>query len=322
MKKNLVEIFAALMVVLVLAGTPMAISYNSPYRQKGSTKIINLTAVSAQGIWTEDVVDGTNCWNKNFRRANVILVKGEEVILRFTSVDVTHTFYAPEIGLGPVVVEAGHFYDVRFRPKQTGKFTYYCTSACGHCHFYMSGYLFVLDKSEANNPVLVKKLSQDTIRAACCMVTPVSKMNGSPFVMRGKSLFKDKGCFTCHGENGRGGIYNPNYALKYIPTLNTLADKLHISDKDEADEIIKLLEKGADLEKINDNPPFPSYSRFYAQYTSINKKILDGAAVLQKADTTSFNPPLCMPSWKYHLSGKDINSIIAYLINIYDWENN
>jgi hypothetical protein len=321
MKNNRIEIISAIIILLILIGTPLAISYNSPWKNHSKKRIINLTAVAAQGIWTEDKVDGTNYWNTNFKRANIILTKGEEVILRFTSVDVTHTFYAPEVGLGPFVVEAGHIYNIPYTPTETGKFTYYCTSFCGKCHLYMRGNLVILSKEDYNNQELVRNLTKDTIRPDCCITDPTLDNPSLSFIQHGQSLFRDKGCFRCHGEGGRGGVYNPNYANRFVPTLNTLANKLKISDKEEADSLIKLLDKGADMEKLNDSPPFASYNRFYAQYCSITQKILDGAPVVQKMDTLSYIPPLLMPSWQYHLSKRDINSIISYLISIYDWEN-
>lgn len=319
MKKNILEIMAAVVVLMILVGTPFAISNNSPWKNHSKTKMINITAVAAQGIFTEDVVNGTNYWNTKFKRANIILQKGVPVILRFTSVDVTHTFYVPEAGLNPIVVEAGHFYDIAFTPTITGKFTYYCTSVCGHCHNYMRGNFVVLDKEDYNNPQIVKNLNIDSTRAECCMAMATD--DKTPFIQQGKTLFKDKGCFTCHGEGGKGGVFNPNYALKFVPTLSTIANKLKLSDKAEADSVIKYLENGANLEKLNDEPPFPSYSRFYAQYTSIITKIRDGAPVVQKLDTLSFKPPLCMPSWEHHLTTRQMNSILSYLINNYDWVN-
>ena len=328
MKKNYIEIITLITIVVILIGTPFAVSINSPWNNKNSktgkphTRIINLTAVAGQGIWTEDKVDGLNYWNTQFKRANIILTKGEKVIFRFTSVDVTHSFYVPEIGLGPVIVEAGHIYDVPFTTDITGKFTYYCTTVCGHCHLYMRGNIVILTNEEKNNPDIVKKLTLDTIRPECCNVNPKMPVKASSFVQHGKMLFKNKGCYLCHGEAGKGGVYNPNYAQKFVPTLNTLADKLKLSDKDEADSIIKYLESGSNLEKLNDNPPFETYNRFYAQYGSITKKILDGAPNVLRLDSLGCNPPLLMPSWNHHLSKRDINSIIAYLINIYDWENN
>jgi heme/copper-type cytochrome/quinol oxidase subunit 2 len=321
MKKNIYEILVVIILLTILVGTPLAISHNSPWKNHSKTRMINITAVAAQGIFTEDVVNGFNYWNTKFKRANIVLVKGEKVIFRFTSVDVTHSFYAPEAGLGPIVIEAGHFYDIIYTPNITGKFTYYCTSVCGHCHNYMRGNFVILEKAEFNNPELVKQLAQDTIRPSCCINNSTKLAMTNSFVNNGKLLFNDKGCFTCHGVGGKGGVYNPNYALKYVPTLSTLANKLKISDKSEADSIIKYLERGDDLGKLNENPPFPSFNRFYAQYSSITQKIRDGAPIVQRLDTLGYNPPLCMPSWEHHLTTRQINSIISYLINNYDWEN-
>ena len=70
-----------------------------------------------------------------------------------------------------------------------------------------------------------------------------------------------------------------------------------------------------------DDPPFRRYNRFHAQYESIMNKITDGAQDLQKKDKNGPIPPLYMHSWKDHLAEKDINSILAYLIDQNDWEN-
>lgn len=141
------------------------------------------------------------------------------------------------------------------------------------------------------------------------------------FLNRGELLFLEKACYSCHGEYGKGGVVNPNYAKLTIPDLITLAKKMKIGNKEEADKLIVVLEKGTELEKLNDNPPFSNYNRFYAQYNSITNKINDGASKLQKADTNSIDPPLMMPPWKGILTQKDINSIIAYFISIYNWED-
>ncbi|MBM2814776.1 MAG: Cytochrome c oxidase polypeptide [Ignavibacteria bacterium] len=322
MKNKFKEIFAGAVVIIILIGTPLAISLNAPWMNLTKKRVIHLTGLASQGIWTEDLVTATNNGSQTFKRANIVLTQDEEVIFRFTSADVTHTFYAPEIGFGPIVVEAGHYYDVPFTPKVTGKFEYYCTTFCGHCHNYMRGNIVVLSHEQIKNTELAKKLSTDTVRADCCAPNPALAAGSSiSFIKRGQLLFIDKGCFTCHGQSGIGGVFNPNYVNRTIPDLITLAKKLKIGEKKEADSLIKLLERGVDLDKLNDSPPFPSFSRFYAQYNSITQKILNGAPVVQKADSKSFTPPLLMPSWEYHLTRRDINSIIAYFISIYNWDN-
>ena len=321
MSTKIKEILALLALILVMAGTPLVIQYFSPFRNHGSTRIINLTAISTQGIWTADKVDGLNIWNSDFQKATIVMHKGEKVILRFTTVDVTHSFYIPELKLGPVLVDAGHLYDVPFKADTTGIFTYYCTSVCGHCHFYMQGKFIILDPGQELTAAELKKIEMgiDTTLQFC--VTPLQDhVYPTNITLRGKELFETKNCILCHGKNGKGGIKNTNYAKPFIPELATLANKLKIPDKEAANNIIKLLAANTDFDKLSDNPPFPTYSRFLAQYNSINRKILDGANILQKADSTGPVPPLCMPSWEYYLSREEINAILAYLISQNKWE--
>ncbi len=321
MKINTKEILGGLALLLVLVGTPLVINYFSPWRNHGSTRIINLTAISTQGIWTADKVDGLNIWNSVFKKATIVMHKGEKVILRFTTVDVTHSFYIPELKLGPVFVDAGHLYDVPFTADTTGIFTYYCTSICGHCHFYMQGKFIILDSGQDVSEEELAKINKgiDTTLQFCS--TPLNdNLLPKDIILKGKMLFENRNCILCHGKGGKGGVKNTNYAKTTIPELFTLAEKLKIPDKETADSIIQLLRINADFDKLNNNPPFRTYSRFLAQFKSINQKILDGANILQKADSLGPVPPLCMPSWEYYLTQDEINAILAYLINQNKWE--
>lgn len=315
------EIIATLVVIIVMAGTPVLLSYHAPWKDRSGKRLIFLTAVASQGIWTKDRVNGTNYWNKEFTRAKIILRKGEEVIFRFTSIDVTHTFYVPELGIGPFEVLPGHIYDVPFKAVETGRYIYYCTTVCGNCHFFMQGSFVIFDKDDFTFFDMLSGLDTKINNPVCCTPGAVSDDPGQPLIVNnGKALFQQKACFTCHGANGAGGVFNPNYAKFFIPPLNNLADKLKIPSKEDADSLIKLFTANADLVKLEENPPFRMYNRFLAQYQSITKKITDGASVLQKRDSSSYEPPLFMPSWENNLSGKEINSIIAYLISINNWE--
>lgn len=319
MKKKITEILALLALILVLAGTPLAINYYSPWNNHGKIRVINLTAVNAQGIWTEDKVDGTNYWFTKFKKARIVLRKGEKVIFRFTSVDVSHSFYVPNLRLGPIFVDAGHLYDVPYTADSAGVFMYYCTTACGKCHFYMQGQLIVLNQNQPDT------IPEAALTVAPCCVAPsnpanINEIKNNSFLMTGKNIFDTKGCATCHGENGAGGVYNPFYVRNTIPELNTLATKLKIKEKEDADVIIKLLEKNVNLDSLEDNPPIENYSRFLAQFKSITDKIKVGAQKLQTHTPKDPQPPLVMPSWEYYISDRDRNAVIAYLISINKWE--
>lgn len=320
MNKKIIEIVAAFSLLLVLVGTPLVIYYFSPWNNHSKIRVINLTAVNAQGIWTEEKVDGTNYWFKKFNKAKIVLTKGEKVIFRFTSVDVSHSFYVPKLKIGPVFVDAGHLYDVPYTADTTGSFTYYCTTVCGHCHFYMQGQMVIYQNKNHSDKII----AEQTSLPAYCEISNneeiLKEIVKNEFLLTGEKIYNSKGCFTCHGTNGIGNVINPFYAKKTVPDHNTLATKLKILSKDDADIIIKLLKKNINLDSLEDNPPIENYSRFLAQYKSIITKIKVGAPKLQTVSPYDPQPPLIMPSWEFYVSDQERNAIIAYLISLNNWE--
>ena len=140
-----------------------------------------------------------------------------------------------------------------------------------------------------------------------------------PFSERGKQLFDSMGCAACHGPEGSGGISNLNYVLGTVPPLNEMADRLMLFDPEDAVAAVALLEHGTDLASLEQDPPFPDYARFAAQYGAVVGVIKNGAPAAKK-DPSGITPPLQMPSWSDHLSNEDIRALIAYLIELYDWE--
>jgi plastocyanin len=306
------EFVAALIVIIFIAAVPYAIFGNAPWVNEKSMRVMHLTAVTEDGVWTDAKVNAGNYWSKKFKPAHIILQKGEKVLLRLSSSDVTHTFYVPELNVGPVIVDGGHTEEVTIQSDKTGDYTYYCVIVCGECHYYMQGYVSVVD---ADTKVTSKIKNMDI----SCSIHTLSNEYGS-LVEKGKHLFAQKGCITCHGENGAGGVYNPNYVNTYVPELNTLADKMKIYWQEDADTVLKLLEMGDDLEALEDDPPFRSYNRFLAQYNSIRTKIIEGAPDLQMIDPQGPIPPLYMPAWEEQLSDQEIDAIISYLLSEFSWE--
>lgn len=127
------------------------------------------------------------------------------------------------------------------------------------------------------------------------------------------------GCSGCHGPEGIGGVENLNYVLGTIPSLNELADRLLLFEPEDATIAVDLLDRGVDLASLEQNPPFPDYGRFVAQYGAIANVIKNGATAA-KRDPDGIAPPLNMPAWGSVLSDSDIREIVAYLISLYDWE--
>lgn len=313
-----IEITAFVTLIVVIIGLPVIVFSKAPWKSEYQDhRIIHLTAVAKDGVWTKERVTSMNYWNREFKPANLLLHRGEKILFRLTSMDVTHTFYVPDLNIGPVEVKGGMVFDVPFVADKTGAFVYYCTTICGDSHYYMQGKILIQEK---NDTAFHSFIADFPVQAAeYCDHTHQDNLPDS-FIERGQTLYNSTGCITCHGQSGRGGIYNPNYVNNFVPTLEDLAEKMRLFWQEDAETVIKLLENNADMNEQLEDPPFRQYNRFLAQYESIINKINDGAHDLQKADTAGPQPPLFMPAWEYQLSNEEMNAIVAYLINQASWE--
>jgi cytochrome c oxidase subunit 2 len=68
-----------------------------------------------------------------FTPDHVVLKKGEPVILRLTSEDVTHGFFVRPLKVDELI-EPGKTVDVKVTPEQTGTFSVICHHFCGAGH--------------------------------------------------------------------------------------------------------------------------------------------------------------------------------------------
>lgn len=318
MKTKLSEVSATLLTVVVLIGFPSVVFLGAPWNNIENERVIHLTAIMKNGIWTDQEVNGLNYWWKKFKPSTLILKKGEKNRLRLTSSDVTHSFYMPELFPDPIVVKAGYTEEISFIPQRSGEFSYYCTTVCGECHYYMRGSIQVQDQDR--NIVISNEDPKLTCSHSSQQVEIALNNSESP-VLKGEYLFNRYGCITCHGEGGKGGIYNPNYVNQYVPALNTIAERMKLYWPEDADTILTLLNNHVDLTELKNNHPIEGYSRFLAQFKSYRQKIKNGAQQLQKLDNNKPDPPLVMPTWKNKLSNEDINAILAYLISEYPWDD-
>ena len=133
-------------------------------------------------------------------------------------------------------------------------------------------------------------------------------------VARGAWLYRQKGCFLCHGEAGTGGVRNSNYVNGTIPPLDTLAERLMLFDPEDVSLIIEQMERGRNLEGLRDDPPVPRYEAFLAQYTSVRNVIRKGNPA-GKMHPKGPKPPLDMPRNK-DASEEDIRALVAYLLSL------
>ena len=155
-KMRLQEIAGVLSVVLVLVGLPLLLWYwqavIKPNSYPPGTKVITLTAVAKDGIWTEDQVVGYNYWIKTPTRVNEIpLNQGDHVVVRARSADVLHSFAIPLLHVGPVDVPAGHTVDVTFDANRAGGLTFLCWTVCSPEHESLRGTFLVKGDDKAGN---------------------------------------------------------------------------------------------------------------------------------------------------------------------------
>lgn len=98
-------------------------------------------------------------------------------------------------------------------------------------------------------------------------------------VERGREVFRKYGCAGCHGQDGKGGVPNPN-----AKTAQLVPDLLHVADG----------------------------------YTPVQLKdrILKGQREINAMDPKLPPPPLYMPAWGGIINDAEVDDLVAYLISL------
>ena len=213
------EKLAAITVLMIIIAVPGIVGWYQyvrvPSQYPSEVKVFHITGVAENGAWTLEKVNGLNYWWKRFAPMILYLDVGDEVLLKIKSADMLHRFYVPALNLGPVDIKPGHVEEVRFQAKNAGVYRYYCTSMCGGCHFYMTGWIVITRKGET--PVHPEPI-------VCPLCFPdFDKPSHDEMVLLGEYFYLKLGCVTCHGIEGGGGVENYNYINKTVPAHNTTA---------------------------------------------------------------------------------------------------
>jgi len=275
--------------------------------------VFELTGVGASGVWTTDEVNGLNYWWKEFEPATLYVREGDEVVINLRSADLFHNFYIPGFQVGPVDVEPGHMATVRFRAEHAGVYQYYCTSMCGTCHFYMRGWLVVTAAGE--EPVHPPRI----VCQRCLPDEADDEALPEELLARGALLYLDRGCVTCHGPEGQGGVPNPNSTIETPPAHDTTAQKLFLASEEDAEALIELVRGSPDLDALDEPPEISRYPIVRARWDNAEQIIRTGRYTA-KLDPDGPEPPLQMPAWQHLLDERDIDALLAYFVSLYDWE--
>lgn len=280
----------------------------------GVDRVITLTGVADPGVWTEDTVAVGYRGPAAVEPARIVLREGEEVLLELKSADATHSFYSPELGIGPVEIYPGHSRTIRFKAPAPGEYEYFCMVLCGHCHFSMKGTLRVVADG-------VEPPAED-MPAHCAPVEELFEAPAATSVIeKGKALYRKMACGECHGEQGRGGIENFNaLPAGEVPALDHLVESLMVwsPERNEVQALLDSLEEGLSVFELVDDPPFVNFESFLRRYESISQTLREGRVTPPK-DPSGPSPPLQMPAWEARLSAGEMDALVAYLVSLYDW---
>lgn len=100
---------------------------------------VNTASAETTGSRKEFVVTAKQ-WS--FSPATIKVKKGDKVVLKITSTDVSHGFNLPTFNINETL-EPGKTKTVEFVADKTGTFTFSCSVACGAGHKAMTGTLIV-----------------------------------------------------------------------------------------------------------------------------------------------------------------------------------
>lgn len=142
------ERVAVLATLSILIALPlMLLGYKQiylPHKFSGD-RIMTLTALATDGIWTQEQVTGLNYWRKHFSPASEIQVRqGDTIVLRLASADVLHSFAIPSLHIGPIDVPAGEVREVKFTAGEPDTLVFLCWQVCSPLHGRLRGKILVL----------------------------------------------------------------------------------------------------------------------------------------------------------------------------------
>lgn len=80
----------------------------------------------------------------HYTPTEIVLKKGEPVVLELTALDFTHGFSVPELGIRADIPE-GKVTRLELTPTKTGGFDFICDNFCGSGHEEMSGRIVVVE---------------------------------------------------------------------------------------------------------------------------------------------------------------------------------
>ena len=134
----------------------------------------------------------------------------------------------------------------------------------------MPQFSFTEPEARALTYFLVNLREENLISSLPAALTPVE---------RGHGVYRKYGCTACHGEDGKGGVPNPN-----AKTAELVPDLIHVAEGYTKDEL--------------------------------RDRILKGQREIPALDPGRPPPPLYMPAWASTIKDAELDDLVAYLFSL------
>ncbi len=156
-KRDLIYLF---FLILVIVGLPFGIRaydrYLEPDALDSGTQEFTLTGHAQKGwvlgeVQANDII---SLWQDEGPAAKPVIEvsKGDQVMLKLRSADVTHGFSLKAYGIYIAkAIQPGKTAYVSFKADRTGTFIFRCNVFCGNVHHHMEGKLVVKDETARPN---------------------------------------------------------------------------------------------------------------------------------------------------------------------------
>ena len=205
--KRGVLVAAGISAFILLAFVFVDVSTGVALARVGGDKPLRIDIVGHQWWWQVKYPDADP--HNNVETANEIHVPvGRPVLIKMTSQDVIHSFWAPNI-VGKKDLIPGHQTTTWFRADSAGVYRGQCAEFCGHQHAKMG--LYVVAEPRVQFEDWLQKQRAEAQKPA------------DSLRQTGERVFLTGPCASCHTINGTGaaGTIGPN--LTHLASRRTIA---------------------------------------------------------------------------------------------------
>jgi cytochrome c oxidase subunit 2 len=176
-------------------------------RSEGAKDAVHIAVTAKQWWWEVQYQDATP--SNMVTTANEIHIPvGRPVVIQLQSPDVIHSFWVPNLA-GKKDAVPGHPTEIWLRADQPGKFEGHCAEFCGHQH--------------ANMRFVVIAEPQEKFDAWLDAQRQPAREPTTDAQWRGKTIFLNTTCATCHTINGTPAFGRVGPNLTHVASRPTLA---------------------------------------------------------------------------------------------------